>query len=275
MPLPLPPDTSSHGWRTICHMPANSTRGLPGTMTRSRRAGRVVHVEHLLPRLAAVRGAEHAAVGVGRPGVADRGDEDHVGVLRIDHDARDLAGVTEAHELPRLAGIGREVHAAPVDDVVADVALARAHPDEVRVRRRERDRPDRGRRLVVEDRVPGVAPVGGLPHAARRRADVVDLRLAGNAGDRRDSAAADRGPEVAEPDVVQRIRRQRPGRRRRGRAGRCAVRGAAISARARSSRMFIGSFLRRTAGELQQPFPLRGARGYDGQVAASARAPDP
>src|SRR5207245_10089908 len=34
-PLPGPPETSSHGWRTTCHVPANSTRGLVGTITRS------------------------------------------------------------------------------------------------------------------------------------------------------------------------------------------------------------------------------------------------
>src|SRR3989454_7356485 len=35
MPLPGPPEIISQGWRTTCHIPANSTRGLPGTMTRS------------------------------------------------------------------------------------------------------------------------------------------------------------------------------------------------------------------------------------------------
>ncbi len=34
-PLPGPPDTSSQGWRTNCHIAANSTRGLPGAMTKS------------------------------------------------------------------------------------------------------------------------------------------------------------------------------------------------------------------------------------------------
>src|SRR2546430_4315833 len=34
MPLPAPPDTSSQGRRTNCHIPANSMRGLPGTITR-------------------------------------------------------------------------------------------------------------------------------------------------------------------------------------------------------------------------------------------------
>src|SRR2546426_406495 len=34
MPLPAPPDTSSQGRRTNCHIPANNMRGLPGTITR-------------------------------------------------------------------------------------------------------------------------------------------------------------------------------------------------------------------------------------------------
>src|SRR6267143_168488 len=34
-PLPAPPDTSSQGRRTNCHIPANNMRGLPGTITRS------------------------------------------------------------------------------------------------------------------------------------------------------------------------------------------------------------------------------------------------
>src|SRR2546428_7846267 len=35
MPLPEPPETSSHGCRTACHIPANSIRGFPGTIIKS------------------------------------------------------------------------------------------------------------------------------------------------------------------------------------------------------------------------------------------------
>ena len=38
-------------------------------------------------------------------------------------------------------------------------------------------------RLLVEDGLPGVAEVGGLPHPAVDRTDVKDIRLAGHAGD--------------------------------------------------------------------------------------------
>ena len=65
MPLAAPPDTSSHGWRTNCHMAANSRRGLPGTMTRSETP--VVSLtnstlRHVLPP-SAVRNTPRSALG--------------------------------------------------------------------------------------------------------------------------------------------------------------------------------------------------------------------
>src|SRR6266702_5600222 len=65
MPLPLPPDTSSHGQRTNCHIPANQTRGFPGTITKS--ATPVVSLTnstfcHVLPP-SAVRNTPRSALG--------------------------------------------------------------------------------------------------------------------------------------------------------------------------------------------------------------------
>src|SRR5438270_491348 len=65
MPLAVPPDTSSHGWRTNCHSAANSSRGLPGTMIRS--AAPVVSfanstLRHVLPP-SAVRNTPRSALG--------------------------------------------------------------------------------------------------------------------------------------------------------------------------------------------------------------------
>src|SRR5881409_4443872 len=62
------------------------------------------------------------------PGVADRGDEHDVGVRGIDHDAGDLTHVAQALELPGLAGVGREEHAATVHQVVTEVRLAAPDP---------------------------------------------------------------------------------------------------------------------------------------------------
>ena len=56
------------------------------------RAGVFVFVEHLLPGVAAIGGAEDAALGVGAVGVAEHGREEAIGIARIDEDARGSAG---------------------------------------------------------------------------------------------------------------------------------------------------------------------------------------
>ena len=68
-------------------------------------AGALVLVEYLLPGLAAIGGAEHAALGVGTVGVAEHGDEEAVGIARVHEDGGDLLGVAQSEVTPRLAGV--------------------------------------------------------------------------------------------------------------------------------------------------------------------------
>ena len=65
---------------------------------------------------------------------------------------------------------------------------------------RDGERADGLRGLVVEDRRPAHAAVGGLPDAARRRADVVGAGIAGDAGSGGD-AVADRRSHEAEAEI--------------------------------------------------------------------------
>src|SRR5712692_4670196 len=69
-------------------------------------AASLVLVEDLFPRLAAVGGAEDAALGVRPVGVAQRGHEDDLRVARMHQDAADVARVAEPEMLPDLAAIG-------------------------------------------------------------------------------------------------------------------------------------------------------------------------
>src|ERR1019366_7390512 len=73
----------------------------------------------------------------------------------------------------------------------ADAGLARADVEDVGIRRRDRDRADRADGLAVENRPPVRAAVGGLPHAPGDRAEVEDLRLAGDAGHGEHAPAAE------------------------------------------------------------------------------------
>src|SRR5262249_42947549 len=129
-----------------------------------RGAGVAVLVEDLLPGLAAVGGAVDAALLVGPEGVAEDRREGNVGILRVDDAGADLALLLPV-VLPGPAGVGGLVDAVAGRDVAADVGLAGADVDHVRVRRGDGQGADGRDRLVVEDRLPGEAAVGRLPDA--------------------------------------------------------------------------------------------------------------
>ena len=175
----------------------------------------LVDEERALPRLAAIGGAVHAAIGLRAVRVAEGAGEHDVGIARIDRDAADASRRIEPGVRPGLARIGRLVDAVADRDVAADERLARAGPHDVGIRRRDGDRSDRRHRLAVENRIPVRAVVDRLEDAARRRADVIDVRVGGNAGDG-DDAIAD-GSDVAELQLRVRIGRDRRRARLRAR----------------------------------------------------------
>ena len=88
----------------------------------------------------------------------------------------------------------------------------------LRVGRRDGERADGAGRLVVEDRLPGAAGIGGLPDAAVVDADVEDVRLAGDAGGADRPAAAERADHAPLQAGVK-IGRDGFGASRRRRAG--------------------------------------------------------
>ena len=110
-------------------------------------------------------------------GMAEHRGEDPIRIVRIDGERRDLLAVAQAEVRPGAAGVGRSVDAVAHREVGALQPLAAADVDDVRIRRRHRDRADRLRRLVVEDGLPGAPVVVGPPDAAVADADVEDIRM--------------------------------------------------------------------------------------------------
>ncbi len=151
-------------------------------------AGVGVLEQDALPGLAAVGGAVDAALGIGTEGMAQHRGIGDVGVRRMDDHGADLPFLLP-DVLPRLAGVGGFVDAVADLDVAADVGLAGAGVDHVRIGRRDRQRADGGSRLLVEDRLPVNAAVAGLPQAAGGGGGVVGERIARHAGDSADAAA--------------------------------------------------------------------------------------
>src|SRR5262245_53467103 len=101
-------------------------------------------------------------------------------------DARDLSGVAQPDVLPGLAGIARLVEPDARRDVAGRARAAGAAVDDVRVRLGDRDRADRrGFEVAVRDVRPRRARVDGTPDASAGAAHVVQLLIAGDAGDGR------------------------------------------------------------------------------------------
>ena len=90
-----------HGGRREDHICVDDLRivGIEGEVDGP---GVVIFVENFLPVCAAVSGTEDAAFGVRAVGMAENGDEDAIGILRIDDDGGDLLAVAQAEVSARF-----------------------------------------------------------------------------------------------------------------------------------------------------------------------------
>ena len=145
--------------------------------------GPVAGEQDPLPVPAAVARAVHPALVVGAEQVAEGGDVHEVGVVRVDADLADVAGVLQPGMSPAAAAVRAAVHAVAPGDVEAGRRLPHAGVDDVGVGLGNRQGPDRG---GVEVPVGDVLPVGAgvlrLPDPAGAGAEVEDRGLGGMAG---------------------------------------------------------------------------------------------
>ncbi len=97
---------------------------------------------------------------------------------------------------PGFAGISRLVDAVAGRHISANVGLARADVNDIRIGRRHSDGTDGRNGLLVENGFPGEAGVGGLPHAAGGRSRIADHRITAYARGTRHSSSG-RGTDRA------------------------------------------------------------------------------
>ncbi len=96
----------------------------------------------MLKGLAAVDGAEDATLVVRTVGMAEHGHEQAVGIFGIDEDGRDLLAVAQTEMLPRLAAVGRFVHAVADGKIGPLQTFAAADIDDVGIGGRDGERAD-------------------------------------------------------------------------------------------------------------------------------------
>ncbi len=174
MPLPGPPLSRTQVRRANSHMPAIRMRGLCGSITRS--------------DTPVFSSTNRICSHVSPPSVV-RWTPRMVWV-----------GALEAHVLPGVAAVGGFPHAIADGDVGADVRLAGAGPDDLRIGGGHGQCAHGVDRLVVEDGLPVDAAVRGAPDPSGGGACVVGEPVSRSAHHRGDAVA--HGSDVA---VVERV----------------------------------------------------------------------
>src|SRR5258708_4587951 len=105
-------------------------------------------------------------------------------------------GVRQANEFPGLAGVDRFIHSVSADDVAADASFASTYIDRVWIGLGNGQRANRRRcvLLLVKERPPIEAAIGGLPNAPGHTAKIINVVLADDAGNGEHASAA-KGPD--------------------------------------------------------------------------------
>ena len=140
-------------------------RRVQGQVCRSRPLVR--SREHLPPVPAAVGRLVDAALLGPPPEVALRRHPGDVRVVGMNHHPSDMAGLLQSQVSPAVAPVVRAINAVAPGRALPGVLLPGSGVDDAGMRRGNRHIAEGAHRHGVEDVRPGVAPVGGLPEAAR------------------------------------------------------------------------------------------------------------
>ena len=87
-------------------------------------ASLVILEQNLLPGLAAIAGAEDAAVRIGAISMAERGNIDKIRIARMNQNSGDVLRVVQANVGPGFAAVSRFVYAIAIRDVAANAGLS-------------------------------------------------------------------------------------------------------------------------------------------------------
>ncbi len=125
--------------------------------------------ENAFPVLAAILAAEDSAVFTRPERIADHRHIDQVRVGRMDANPGNIPGFLQTDMAPGLAAVRGLVGTVTPGNTVAQLRLARADIDDIRIAGSQRNGADRSHiDLAVGNRKPVLAVVLGHPYSARR-----------------------------------------------------------------------------------------------------------
>ena len=137
----------------------------------------LVLVQHHGERLTSIGRAKDAALFVWSIRMAGDGDQNRVGVTRINGDLRNLLPIAQTQVHPGVARICRSVNPVSDRQVGSLQAFATAGINNAGIGWCYGDTADRPSRLIIEDWSPGAAVIVGLPNTAVHLRDVKNAGL--------------------------------------------------------------------------------------------------
>ena len=178
-------------------------------------AGIFVDRQHRRPSDPAVGAAVNAPLPAGGPQRPFSGHQHPLRIARVDQNPANVLRAGQAHSLEGAAGVKTAINPiAPAHMPPADV-FAGAHPQDVGIRRVERQSADRIRRLLLENRREGDAAVSGFEYPAG-----TDRHVEGRGLGRVHHDVGDAATHQGRPNAPEGQRRQRGRQRRRFLRGR-------------------------------------------------------
>src|SRR6267378_5173707 len=116
--------------------------------TEIHRCGKTVFVQHFLPAPPAVRRPENSSLFVRSGTMAHRRNQDDIRIVRIDQDSSDMSRVLQSEVLPVFPAVKGFVNSISIAAVGKNRIHTRSNVDDVRIRRRQRQRTNRSDRLL-------------------------------------------------------------------------------------------------------------------------------
>src|SRR5438270_6111872 len=115
--------------------------------------------------------------------MSERRNKNGFGVAGIDNDCADMLSVFQSYILPRESAVGGLVHPVAIGDIAANASFAGAHIDDIVIGAGNLECSDRADGILIKQGLPVVTPIRGLPHSARDRSEVINVRLTRNTFD--------------------------------------------------------------------------------------------
>src|SRR5260370_14020001 len=132
----------------------------------------------VLPVLAPIWRWENPALGVGAVGMAKSSDEGNIGIGGMDNDGANVASVFQSNVVPGLAAIVRTVDTIAEGNIAANAGFARTDINYIGIGIGDGNSADGRGGMLLEERIQGVARIGGFPDAAGDSAKIESVGLA-------------------------------------------------------------------------------------------------